>query len=80
MDNRSDYPPEWAAFTAISKLLGMSPETLKTWIRKTQVDTGSRPRITSDERARLKQLEHCAHPLEPKTLHLSGPMNWQHGG
>ena len=57
LDNRPDYPSEWAAFTAISKLFGMSPETVRTWVRKTQVDTGSRPGITSDEHARLKQLE-----------------------
>ena len=56
-DNRQDYPSEWAAFTAISKLFGMSPETLRTWVRRTQVDVGARPGITSDERARLKQLE-----------------------
>ena len=56
-DNRADYPSEWAAFTAISKLFGMSSETLRTWVRKTQVNTGARPGITSDERARLKQLE-----------------------
>jgi transposase len=56
-DNRQDYPSEWAGFTAISKLFGMSPETLRAWVRKAQVDTGSRPGITSDERARLKQLE-----------------------
>jgi len=31
LDNRPDYPSEWAAFTAISKLLGMTPETLRTW-------------------------------------------------
>jgi transposase len=35
----------------------MSPETLRTWVRKTQVDAGSRPGLSSDERARLKQLE-----------------------
>ena len=57
VENRNDYRSEWAAFTAISKLFGMSPETLRAWVRKTQVDTGSRPGITSDERARLKQLE-----------------------
>ena len=43
--------------TAISKLFGMSPETLSTWVRKAQVDTGSRPGLSADERARLKQLE-----------------------
>ena len=56
-DNRSDYPSEWAGLTAISKLFGMSPETLRTWVRKTQVVLGSRTGITSDERTRLKQLE-----------------------
>ena len=57
IENRSDYPSEWATFTAVSKLFGMSPEPLRTWVRKTQVDTGSRPGLSSDERARLKQLE-----------------------
>ena len=57
IDNREDYPSEWAALTAISKLFGMSPETLRTWVRKTQVDTVSRHGLTTDERTRLKQLE-----------------------
>ena len=57
IEKRSDYPSEWATFSAVSKLLGMSPETLRMWVRKAQVDTGSRPGITSDERARLKELE-----------------------
>lgn len=57
VENRNDYRSEWAGLTAISKLFGMSPETLRAWVRKTQVDTGSRLGITSDERARLKQLE-----------------------
>jgi transposase len=35
----------------------MSPETLRTWVRRTQVDLGTRPGLTTDERARLKELE-----------------------
>ena len=35
----------------------MSPETLRTWVRKTRVDTGTRPAVTSDGRAQLKQLQ-----------------------
>jgi len=57
IDKREDYSSEWAALTAISNLFGMSPETLRTWLRRNQVDTGSRPGLTTDERARLKQLE-----------------------
>jgi len=57
IDNRPVYPSEWAAMTAISKLFGMSPETLRTWVRRTQVDIGSRPGLTSDERALMKDLQ-----------------------
>lgn len=57
LKNRSDYASEWAALTATSTLFGMSPETLRTWVRRTQLDTGTRAGIASDERARLKQLE-----------------------
>ena len=35
----------------------MSPETLRTWVRRDQVDHGTRVGLTTDERARLKALE-----------------------
>ena len=57
IEKRSDYPSEWATFSAVANLLGMSPETLRMWVRRVQVDTGSRPGITSDERALLTELE-----------------------
>lgn len=56
-ENRQDYRSGLAAFTAISRLFGVSPETLRAWVRKAQVDEGSRPGITFGERARLKELE-----------------------
>ena len=57
IEKRADYPSEWATFSAVAKLFGMSPETLRTWVRRDQVDSGTRPGLTSDERARLKSLE-----------------------
>jgi len=56
-DKREDYSSEWACMTAVSKLLGMSPETLRSWVRRAQVDGGARPGLSTDERARLKELE-----------------------
>jgi transposase len=56
-DRRDDYHSEWACLTAVSTLFGMSPETLRTWVRRAQVDGGDRPGLSTDERARLKQLE-----------------------
>jgi transposase len=56
-DPREDYESEWVAVCAIPMLFGMSPKTLRTWVRRAQVDGGARPGRSSDERARLKQLE-----------------------
>ena len=57
IEHREDYKSEWATFVGVSKLFGMSPETLRSWVRKAQIDSGSRPGLSSDERAKLKALE-----------------------
>src|ERR1017187_763399 len=56
-EHRDEYPSEWAAFTSISAKLGMTPETLRTWVRRAEVDEGRRPGLTTDERQKLKALE-----------------------
>ena len=56
-EHRDAYPSEWAAFTSIAAKLGMTPETLRTWVRRAEVDEGRRPGLTTDERQKLKTLE-----------------------
>jgi len=56
-DHRPEYPSEWAAMTAIAGMLGMTPETLRKWVRRAEIDNGQRAGLTTDERARLKALE-----------------------
>jgi transposase-like protein len=56
-DHRPEYPSEWAAMTGIAGKLGMTPETLRKWVRRAEVDNGDRAGLTTDERARLKVLE-----------------------
>ena len=57
MDHREQYTSEWAAITSIAEKCGMTPETLRKWIRRAQVDSGSRQGVTSDGRERLRELE-----------------------
>ena len=45
---RPQYPSQWAAITAVAGMLGIgAAETLRTWIRRAEVDTGVRPGVTS---------------------------------
>ena len=37
--------------------IGCTAETLRQWVRKTEIDTGRRNGITSDQQARIKELE-----------------------
>ena len=56
-EHAEDYPSEYAAITAVARRLGMTPETLRKWIRRAEVDGGQRPGLTTPERERLVQLE-----------------------
>jgi len=55
---RGNYGNEYAAIKAVAARLGIgSPETVRKWLRRTQVDAGQRPGITSEERAEIKALK-----------------------
>jgi transposase len=57
MEHRGEYPTEWAAITSIAQKCGMTAETLRKWVRQTEVDGGRRRGITSAEAQRIKELE-----------------------
>ncbi len=57
LEHRGEYASEWAAIQSVASKIGCSAETLRNWVRRTQVDTGSREGVTSEERARVKDLE-----------------------
>ena len=56
-EHRGEHPSEWAAIGSIAKKFGMTPETLRLWVRRAEVDGGTRPGVTSEEKERLRQLE-----------------------
>ncbi|MAG57831.1 MAG: hypothetical protein CMJ83_16225 [Planctomycetes bacterium] len=51
------HSSEWAAIRSISEKMGCTAETLRKWVRQSQVDEGKRAGLSSDDRERLKQLE-----------------------
>lgn len=55
---RPDYPSEHAAMTATAQMLGIgSPETIRTRIRRSQVDAGERSGVTTDASEEIRRLE-----------------------
>lgn len=52
------YDNEWQAMTAVASKLGIgTPETVRKWVRRAEVDAGERPGVTSEELAEIKALK-----------------------
>jgi len=56
-EHRGEHASEWEAMGSIASKIGCTAETLRKWVRQAQVDTGQRGGVTSEDQARLKDLE-----------------------
>ena len=56
-EHRGEYPSLWAAVESIAPKMGCVPQTLLDWVKRTEIDAGSRPGTTTTEAQRLKELE-----------------------
>jgi transposase len=57
LDHEVEYKSRWAATISIANKIGCAPETLRTWIMRTEIDFGQRPGLTSSDKSRIKELE-----------------------
>ena len=56
-ESRPDHATEWEAMRSVAQKLGIgSTETVHKWIRKAEVDAGTRPGVSSEESAELRRL------------------------
>ncbi len=56
-EHQHEYPSQWKAIESIAGKLDVHHETLRVWVRRAEVDQGTRPGLTTDERARMRELE-----------------------
>ncbi len=56
-EHRDEHASECEAMRSIAEKIGCSTETLRKWVRQAEIDSGKRGGLTSEERARIKELE-----------------------
>jgi transposase len=63
-EHKGDYESEYAAIKAVSARLGMTAETLRTWLRQAEVDAGETAGVTSETARELRELKRKNAELE----------------
>ena len=56
-EHRGEYPSLWLAVESIAPKIGCVPQTLLTWVKRIEIDTGVREGVTTSEAQRVKELE-----------------------
>ena len=57
LDARKDPETSRGAIKRVADQLGVHPEALRNWVRQAEVDGGSRPGLSTDDQARITELE-----------------------
>ena len=57
LTSEHEHSSRWAAIQSIAAKIGCTPETLRAWINRTEVDTGVKAGVTTDQREQMKALE-----------------------
>ena len=57
LDHEGDHASRWAAVVSIAGKIGCTPQTLNEWVKRTEVDSGRKPGLTTDMAAKMKALE-----------------------
>ncbi len=57
LEPANEHASQRAGITVAAEKIGCAAETLRNWVRQTERNEGNRPGLTTEERARLKELE-----------------------
>ena len=57
LTSEHEHPSRWAAMKSVASKIGCTPETLRSWVNKMEVDNGTKPGVTTEEAERIKALE-----------------------
>ncbi len=56
-ESLNSHSSEWAATQSVASKIGCTAETLRKWSRQSDINSGLRDGVTTEESARIKALE-----------------------
>jgi transposase-like protein len=56
-EQTKEHASQWGAIVSIASKIGCSTQTLSTWVKRRDVDSGRRSGVTTEEQARVQALE-----------------------
>ena len=57
LTHEGDHESRWATIRSIAAKIGCSAEALRNWVKQAEIDVGKRGGLSTDEKARMKELE-----------------------
>jgi transposase len=57
LEGQGEHDSQWAAIRSVAGKIGCTAETLRRWVRRTEINEGKRPGVTTAEAQRVKELE-----------------------
>ena len=57
LTSEHEHKSRWSAIQSVATKIGCTPETLRTWVNKMEVDSGSKVGTTTEQAKRFKELE-----------------------
>jgi transposase len=57
LEHAGEYPSRWAAVSSVAAKIGCNPATLHEWVKRREVDQGTRAGVPTDVAEKIKTME-----------------------